>query len=123
MRVRNSIAAAVVGAALLVGGCSTIIGPDGQAQSVVVGCEATSPAKSLACAAGTLRALVKQTNDQYEAGRIPLDKFLRLQADFEAAYSEIATAAELIRLGTGTPGDYLATADRILAAIEKELRK
>jgi len=118
---RKLIAALFLGCALLVSSCATQLQADGTVKNVVVGCEATTPAKSLACASATLKAWAAAADKKFLAGQIPIDKAERLQLRFVNIYNLLKNAEEAIALGSGNDGDYLQIADDLLAAVEKEL--
>ena len=117
-----SIAVAAV-AGLLAGGCALQPQADGTVKTVVVGCEATSPAKSLACASATLDSFVTAADKALLEGRMSNEQAQRFQLRFKNVYNLLNRAKDAIILGTGNEGDYLQLADDILAAIEKELAK
>ena len=119
---RSASLPALVAIAML-SGCAVLPQADGTVKTVVVGCEATSPAKSIACASNTLKALVASADKALLAGQLSNEQLERLQLRFENVYRLIQQAETAAQVGDGRDGDYLQLADDLLAAVEKELAK
>jgi hypothetical protein len=117
---RALLLVAVVTAGLL-SGCAPQLQADGTVKQVVVGCEATSPAKSLACASATLKALAIAADKRFNENGMTLDQFERVNLRLKAVSDLLHKAADAIALANGAEGDYLQLSDDILAALEKDL--
>lgn len=124
MRAVTNIVAfcAGIGTAIAVS-CAVIPQTDGTAISTPVSCNATSPAKSVACAAATLEALSDAATASLKAGRLSNEQVQRLQSRFEIAYGYILRAQTALEIGDGNSEDYLGLAEDLLLAIEKELKQ